>query len=358
MFGRSNGQAFLKKGKLHFDVHADQSARRQHSQYELISDEEFTRRFLAFEPSNFLFCGYERECEELAKKNLPVPERIARHLERARVRRLQLSHPLALANMKLVIKVAATFSGRGVDFTDLVQEGYFALLHTIERFKIRLGYKFSTYATWWLRSAFRSAVMDISSVRILRVPPHRQEDERLLAREEASFMTLYGAHPTDEELLEYAKKRGSIFSGVNPKKLHALRIAPVMGRKTSLDTPFGNEGGGTFMGLFAAEVYSPETLAAARERLPFLEQEIHRIVDGSSTRNSQRDTHIFRWRFGIDDGEPKTLQEIGEHYHISRERVRQIVAKRLRDHGLSECAFELKLESLETIRTALGVEHP
>jgi RNA polymerase primary sigma factor len=353
MAGMGNSPAFLKKGNLAQQERTDWSAYRMHPAFRLLSDEEFAARFNAFDAAQFIFHGYERKLKKLVNQKLPVPKRLIEHLDRSRLRKDRLRDPLALGNMKLAFKLAASFSGRGVDFSDLVQEAYFAICHTIARFQIKRGFKFSTYASWWVRSVLRLVVMNESNLRILRVPVHRQETEHRLSREESSFEAAYGHRPSDEELLEYMKQRASRISGISAKKLRMIRAEPVIGRKISYDVPIGDEGGETMLSLLAAEVYSPETLSAARERLPELEKEIDAIVYDETAKKPSRDAQILRWRFGVDDGKPRTLQQIGEHYMISRERVRQIVARRLKQHGLSELAFKSKLESLETIRTAL-----
>jgi RNA polymerase primary sigma factor len=353
MAGMGNSHAFLKKGNLAQQERTDWSVYRTHPAFRLLSDEEFAQCFNAFDAAQFLFHGYERKLKKLVDQKLPVPKKLIEHLDRARLRKDRLREPLTLGNMKLVFKLAASFAGRGVDFSDLVQEAYFAICHALARFQIKRGFKFSTYASWWVRSVLRLIVLNESNLRILRVPVHRQEAEHRISREEASFETVYGARPSDEELLAYIKQRGSRIAGISLKKLRAIRAEPVIGRKISYDVPIGEEGGETMLSLLAAEVYSPETLAAARERLPELEKEITAIIEDDTAKKPWRDTQMMRWRFGIDNGKPRTLQQIGDYYKISRERVRQIVARRLKQHGLSERAFKAKLESLETIRVAL-----
>lgn len=356
MFRQGNSHAFLKKGSLGIAERGEWSALRTHSAFRLLSDDEFLACFSAFDRALFLFHGYERKLKQFVEKKEAVPAKLMAHLDRARRRRDRLRAPLVLGNMKLVFKVAATYAGRGVEFSDLVQEGYFAICHALDRFEIRRGFKFSTYASWWLRSIMRLMVMNESNLRILHVPTHRQEEETRIMREEASFEAAHGYRPSDEELLAYAKERQSLISSMKLKKVSAIRAAPVFGRKTSLDAPIGDEGGETLISLFKAEVYSQETLAAARERLPELKAEIDDVINNPPAKKAWRDSQIIRWRFGIDDGKPRTLQQIAEYYKMTRERVRQIVAKRLERHRLTERDFKAKLEALQTIREALDLE--
>lgn len=268
---------------------------------------------------------------------------------------LGIQERLVLANMRLVFKMATNFANRGVQVSDLVQEGFIGLQIAIQRFNPDLGFKVSTYASWWVRTYMERAIHDTTSARAMRVPIHRQEAEVRLHREIASYETAFGSIPSDEELLEFLKA----IKHPNPgslKKIRDMRMQRNVGMAVSTETPLSHDGEGTLGDLFIAQAPRPETLVLARRRLPQLQAEINDIVNGEHVAfKSDRNNAIIRMRFGLDGSwEGHTLQEIGEVFKLTRERVRQIIARRLREEEVTEKEFKQMIENLQIILEALA----
>jgi len=353
---KANSLIFVNRASIKAGEHNDWVSYRGHSAYELMDEQEFDRRFRLYHKAERKFAAVEKSFRRAVDAKRLVTEALTRKLDAAHSERDRLRNPLILANMRLVFKIAAIYGGRGVEFVDLVQEGVFALIRTLEKFEIDRGIKFSTYAAWWIRSMMSRNLFDASSKRIIRVPIHHQEHENAILREEAAFQALFGRRPDDNELLAFAKRRHSIVESFSLMKIRDLRAVSRIGLTTSIDAPAVGEETRTLKDVMPAETISPEMLSFARKRLPELEAEVRKIVDVVENGSIDRNSHIIRMRFGLDgSGETHTLERVAEKYSLTRERIRQIVGSRLQRHKITERELRHKVESIQTIREALGL---
>ena len=224
---------------------------------------------------------------------------------------LEAKQRLAEANLRLVVSIATRYVGRGMQFLDLIQEGNMGLMKAVDKFDYSKGFKFSTYATWWIRQAITRAIAD--QARTIRIPVHMVETINKLVREQRNLLQELGQDPTPEQIAERMD--------MTPDKVR--EILKIAQEPVSLETPIGEEDDSHLGDFIEDEVIENPVDYTTRV---VLREQLDEVLDTLT----DREENVLRLRFGLDDGKMRTLEDVGKVFNVTRERIRQIEAKALR----------------------------
>ena len=249
--------------------------------------------------------------KDIGKIPLLTPERETYLAEQITLGNKDAKDELIEANLRLVVSIAKRHVGKGMYFLDLIQEGNLGLIKAVEKFDYSKGYKFSTYATWWIRQAITRAIAD--QARTIRIPVHMVETIHKVSRTARQLLQEFGREPTTDEIAESL--------GITAEKVR--EIMKIAQDPVSLETPIGEEED-SHLGDFVEDMDSPAPSDSASYSL--LREQLCNILHTLTPREEQ----VIKLRFGLEDGRPRTLEEVGKQFQITRERIRQIEAKALR----------------------------